>query len=82
MPKPTTCPRCGGMALRDNRSLLCDDCDMVIPLAASRRERVAGAIGNVLDRWEQLPNDIRTDVGFEDLERALSDLNSRVTEEQ
>lgn len=29
------------------------------------------AIGNVLVRWEQLPNDVRTDPGFEELDRAL-----------
>jgi hypothetical protein len=29
------------------------------------------AIGNVIDRWEQLPNDIRSDVGFENLDEAI-----------
>ena len=32
------------------------------------------AIGNVLDRWEQLPNDVRSDSGFAELDRALDKL--------
>ena len=32
------------------------------------------AIGNVLDRWEGLPNDIRTDPGFHELDNALKQL--------
>jgi hypothetical protein len=31
-------------------------------------------IGNVIDNWEQLPNDIRMDTGFDRLDKALSGL--------
>lgn len=32
------------------------------------------AIGSVLDEWEALPNDIRGDVGFERMDRAMQQL--------
>lgn len=40
------------------------------------------AIGNVIDRWDQIPNDIRSDPGFEELENALQKLyNIAIREE-
>ena len=36
-----------------------------------KAEAVACATSNVIDRWEQLPNSIRTCVGFSRLESAL-----------
>lgn len=44
------------------------------------RKRVDTAIGNVLDFWEQIPNDIRTDPGFDGMERSLLELRSVVFE--
>jgi hypothetical protein len=35
-------------------------------------------VGNVLDRWEQLPNDLRFDPGFEALNHALQNLYETV----
>lgn len=43
-----------------------------------KKEAMNREIGNVLDHWEQLPNDIRTDVGFESLESALVKLRNSV----
>jgi hypothetical protein len=37
-------------------------------------EDMRKALGNVLDRWEQLPNDVRSDPGFDELEQAMQKL--------
>ena len=36
--------------------------------------KISQLIGNVLDHWEQLPNDIRSDPGFTALDKCLEKL--------
>jgi len=43
-----------------------------------KKEAVYREIGNVLYQWEQLPNDIRTDPGFESLGFVLVELRNSV----
>ena len=47
-------------------------------LVETRDSMIDGAVGNLLDRWEMLPNDIRLDPGFEDMDSALEDLRRAV----
>ena len=44
----------------------------------TKDSRIEMSVGNVLDHWEQLPNDIRLDPGFENMDSALEDLRRTV----
>ncbi len=47
----------------------------VVKLRKEQTRRAAPHVGNVLDMWEQLPNDLKTDPDLEALARALDSLN-------
>ena len=54
----------------------CDaECDAANRPLPDNKVDLDTAIGNVLDRWEQLPNDIRNDPGFQELDHALGALH-------
>jgi len=64
---------------RCNRALGGKECIIGEQMNPSQDD-VNRAIGNVLDRWEQLPNDLRSDPGFEALDNALIDLYNVIME--